>query len=134
MAIATDRDGDRFAITTVPTKAGNAEAVFILDFLTGRLQGAALNSRLGKFTYAYYRNLAADFNVDPTAKPHYVIVSGGVNLPAQGRAQFAESGLYVAEMSSGMVICYAFPFIFNNAPGAPQQLIPMDKFQFRQAQ
>lgn len=134
MAVATDRDVDRFAITTVPTRNGNAEGVFVLDFLTGRLQGAVLNSRSGKFTHAYFRNLAADFNVDPTAKPHYVIVSGDVNLPAQGRAQFADGGLYVAEMSSGMVICYAFSFVFNNAPSAPQQLLPMDRFQFRQAQ
>lgn len=134
MAVATDRDGDRFAITTVPTKNSNAEAVFVLDFLTGRLQGAVLNSRTGKFTHAYYRNLAADFGVDPTAKPHYVIVSGEVSLPQQGRAQFADGGLYVGEMSSGKVVCYAFSFVFNNAPSAPQQLIPMDQFQFRQAQ
>ena len=133
-AVATDRDGDRFAITTVPTRSGNAEGVFVLVFLTGRLQGAVLNSRTGKFTYAYFRNLAADFGVDPTAKPHYVIVSGTVSLPAQGRAQFAEGGLYVGEMSSGKVICYAFSFVFNNAPAAPQQLIPVDQFQFRQAQ
>lgn len=133
-AVATDRDTDRFAISTVPTRAGNAEAVFVLDFLTGRLQGAVLNSRTGKFTHAYFRNLAADFGVDPTAKPHYVIIPGTVSLPAQGRVQFAEGGLYVAEMSSGVVACYAFSFIFNNAPGPPQQLIPIDKFQFRAAQ
>ncbi len=134
LAVATDRDGDRFAITTAGTKAGNAEAVFVLDFLTGRLTGAAINSRSGKFTYAYYRNLAADFNVDPTAKPHYVIVSGTVSLPNQGRAQIANSAVYIGEMSSGMVICYAFPFILNNAPVPPQQLMPIDRFQFRQAQ
>lgn len=133
-AVATDRDGDRFAITTVPTLNGNAEGVFVLDFLTGRLQGAVLNSRSGKFTHAYFRNIAADFGLDPTAKPHYVIVSGNVNLPAQGRAQIAEGGLYIAEMNSGLVVCYAFSFTYNNIPSAPQQLIPMDRFQFRQAQ
>lgn len=134
LAVGTDRDTDRFAISTVPTKAGNAEAVFVLDFLTGRLQGAVLNSRTAKFTHAYFRNLAADFGVDPTAKPHYVIIPGTVALPAQGRTQFAQGGIYVAEMSSGLVACYGFSFIFNNAPAPPQQLIPIDKFQFRAAQ
>lgn len=133
-AVATDRDGDRFAITTTQTNGNNSEAVFVLDFLTGRLTGAALNGRLGKFTYAYFRNLAADFNVDPTAKPHYVIVSGTANLPNQGRTQIANSCLYVAEMSSGTVVCYGFTFVNNNAPAAPQPLIPIDKFSFRQAQ
>lgn len=134
LAVATDRDNDRFAITTTPTNGNNAEAVFVLDFLTGRLTGAALNGRVGKFTHAYFRNLAADFNVDPKAKPHYVIVSGDVNIPNQGRTQFASSCLYIAEMSSGMVICYGFTFVNNNAPAAPQQMGMIDKFQFRQAQ
>ena len=48
-AVATDRD-DRFAMCTVDVGFGNADAVFVLDFLTGRLQGAMLNQQTASFT------------------------------------------------------------------------------------
>ena len=67
-ATATDRDA-RFAMTTIPVKdvtisgfRDNLDGVFVLDFLTGRLTGAVLNNKVGRFSHAYFRNVAADFN------------------------------------------------------------------------
>ena len=58
-AVAADRD-DRFAMATVETGFGNPEAIFVLDFLTGRLQGAMLNQQTATFTNFWARNIAAD--------------------------------------------------------------------------
>src|SRR5689334_4178618 len=72
-AIATDRS-DRFAVCTVDVGPGTPDAVFVLDFLTGRLTGAMLNPQSGIFTNFYFRNVAADFIIDPNAKAKYAII------------------------------------------------------------
>ncbi len=71
--------GDKFAMCTVATQTGNADAIFILDFVTGRLVGFAYNSQRGVFSQAYGRNIAADFNIDAGTDAQYVIVPGFVN-------------------------------------------------------
>lgn len=146
LAIATDRDS-KFVMVTVPVTAGVTggvagvpgpgsmplEAVFVLDLLTGRLQGAVINNRSGKFQHAYYRNVAADFQVDPQAEPHYAIVGGTAQLTA-GRGVTPASGvIYVGELSSGKVVCYSFPYGESNRPVPPIEMTPIDVFQFRES-
>lgn len=146
LAIATDRD-TKFVLATVPVTAGVSggvagipgpssmplEAIFVLDLLTGRLQGTVINNRSRKFQHAYYRNVAADFQVDPQAEPHYAIVGGTAQMTA-GRGVTPASGvIYVGELTSGRIICYSFPYAESNRPVPPIELTPLDIFQFREA-
>ncbi len=133
-----DRD-DKFAMLTVPVKdvtfggvRDHLEGVFVLDFLTGQLKGAVL-SKAGTFTHYYFRNLAADFQVDPSATPHYAIVQGNAQLPSQGRLTMATGVIYVGELSSGKIAAYGFPFNNANQVLAPIPLTPMATFPFREA-
>ena len=134
MAVTTDRDS-KFALTTCDiAPLGTAQGIFVLDFLTGQLRGAVLNSRFGKFTHFYFRNMAADFNVDPKAEPHYAIVTGTGNLPAAKGVTPATGVVYVAELTSGKVVCYSFPYQTTNRPVKNViPMLPLDSFSFREA-
>lgn len=131
-AVSNDRSS-KFAIFTTEVAALTpVESVFVLDFLTGRLQGAVMNNVTGKFTTAYYRNVAADFGVKPRSQPNYAIVSGRVQLPARGGVTPATGAIYIAEMSSGKVAAYTFPYLNNNTAVPPIQMGILDFFAFRQ--
>lgn len=138
-ASSSDRD-EKFAMLTVPVKdvqfAGvrdHLEGVFVLDFLTGQLKGAVL-TKTGKFTHFYQRNIGADFQIDPSATPHYAIVQGNAQLPSQGRFTMATGVIYVAELTTGRVKAYGFPFNETNRAGVgPIQLGQLHEFQFREA-
>lgn len=137
-AHTSDRE-ENFGMITVAVRdvavAGvqdKQDAIFVLDYLTGRLQGAVLNSRIGKFTHSYFRDVRADFNVNPQADPHYVMASGVSQLPAQGRITYANGVIYVGELTSGRIHAYAFPYADSRGvvPKVPLKLV--DRFQFRQ--
>lgn len=137
-AASADRD-EKFAMLTVPVKdvlfAGvrdHLEGVFVLDFLTGQLRGAVLGQN-GKFTHFYTRNIAADFQVDPSATPHYAIVQGNAQLPSQGRMTMATGVIYVGELSSGQVVAYGFPYNDTNRPMGPIPMARLHNFPFREA-
>ena len=133
-ASVADRN-DKFAMVTAQTSTLDlVEAVFVLDFLTGQLRGASLNNSTGTITLAYARNVAADFNVDPSSPGNYAIVSGKTNLPSARGTNPAASSLYIAELNSGKVICYAFPYQTTNRPvPAALPLTPVATFPFREA-
>lgn len=131
-AVSNDRH-DKFAIFTVEVSALTPlEGVFVLDFLTGRLTGAVLNNVNGKFTTAYYRNVAADFGTRPGVDPQYAVVSGRVQLPTRGGVTKGTGAIYVAEFTSGKLAAYSFPYRISPRALPPQQLIPEDFFAFRQ--
>ena len=139
MHAGTADRAEKFAMLTVPVKdvqfAGvrdHLEGVFVLDFLTGQLKGAVLG-KTGRFTHAYFRNIAADFQVDPAATPHYAIVQGNAQLPSQGRATMATGVIYVAELTSGRVAAYGFVYNDTNRPVGPIALARLDNFAFREA-
>ncbi|MBL4886111.1 MAG: hypothetical protein JKY95_16455 [Planctomycetaceae bacterium] len=136
MAFAdTDRDagGSKFAVVTVNTGVTTGDAIFVLDFLTGRLYGAALNAQTGKFNQFYARNIMNDFKLSPDAKPRFVVTSARLNISARGaRKQPATHGLVISELNSGMVMTYAFPFSLDPRNEAIETLTPVDGFQFRQ--
>ena len=128
----TDRDS-KFAISTCNVSP-TVEGIFVLDFLTGQLTGGVISPQAGKFQYAYQRNVAADFGVNPSAEPHYAIVCAGARLPnGRGGVSLGQGIVYVAELSSGRVVAYSFPYRDNNRSGGIAQLIPLDNFQFREA-
>jgi hypothetical protein len=124
----------KIALVSAPTTAGNSDAVFLLDFVTGRLMGAAYNTQIGKFNQHYIRNISEDFKVSENAE--YAIVPAHVVIPQTGAgATPAGGGLFVAELTTGKVIMYGFPF--NEIPGGRQgvmPLVPVDGFEFRAVQ
>lgn len=126
-AIATDRS-DRFAICTVDVGPGTPDAVFVLDFLTGRLTGALLNPQSGIFTNFYFRNVAADFIVDPNTKAKYAMIPGAGVLNSGGGVTTASGVLYIGELSSGKLVAYRFPFRLSREPLA--DILPLDPFAF----
>lgn len=131
-AVATDRE-ERFAIMTCETGLTQPESVFVLDFLTGRLAGGTLNQQSGLFTNFYFRMIAADFQLDATSKPKYVIIPGRADLTSGRGATTGASCLYVGELNSGKVIAYRFPVRISRTPLPPVALEPLDQFIFREA-
>lgn len=132
-AVACDRD-DRFAMCTCEVGFANAEAIFVLDFLTGRLQGAMLNQQTSTFTNFWARNIAADFQVqaDAAAKAKYVFVPGRADLTNKGGATTAAGVLYIGELTSGKVGCYRFSFKTSRQVLPVQPLEPFAYFPFRE--
>ena len=129
----------KFGMITVPvrdvTLAGvrdTQEGVFILDYLTGRLQGAVLSNRSNKFARFYAHPLAIDFNVDPNAPAgNYCMTTGTVQLANRRGMTWANAAIYVAELTSGKCIAYGFPY--NERPNrSASPLIILDGFAFRQ--
>lgn len=137
LAYGTDRDA-QFAMCVCPVGglagiSDSIDGIFTLDFLTGDLRGAVLNRQVNKFTAFYFRNVARDFDIDPKKEPHYSIISGMATIAGQGGISFASGVLYVGELTSGKVHCYAFPWKETPRPVPVIPLVPVDAYQFRQA-
>ena len=114
-ALATDRS-DRFSVTTVTVGPTSPDAVFVLDFLTGRLTGALINQQSGVFTNFYFRNLAADFGVPRDAKPRYAIMTGLGNMTSGSGLSTAQGIIYIGELNSGKLAAYRFPYRISRVP------------------
>ena len=127
-AVATDRM-EQFAIATGPVTPG-MEALYVLDFLTGQLQALIMQRQTGKFATQVVRNVAADFELSPRDKPQFLMVTGMADLSVGG--QMPQSVLYVAELKSGQLMAYTFPFRGERVGGVQQtNFIPLDRYQFR---
>lgn len=120
----TSQSNDSFAVCTVPID-GAVEGFFVLDFETGDLSGGLLNQNTSKFGAGYRHNVLADlgFKAGRVKKPRFMLVAGMANLVAGGNGQFAQSVLYVTDVSTGVTVAYGIP-----APvaGQPQRLQPLD--------
>ncbi len=123
--------GEKFSMCTVLTLAGQSEAVFVLDHLTGRLIGAAHSSQTGGFSQTYARNLAADFNVVDNAQ--YVMVPGQVQIRAGGGNPPANGCIYVGELNSGLINMYGFQYVGGGRVVPVRELIPIANFPWRGA-
>ncbi len=132
LAFATDR-GAKFALATGPAGPPDLEGVFLLDFSTGNLQGHVLNARVGTFTRSYIRNIYADFGLDAKTSPQWSIVTGSGTLAASAGTQWGACLVYVAELTTGKVIAYGFPFAETQRKMAPQTFEMIDGFQFRES-
>jgi hypothetical protein len=134
LAAATSDRNEKFGLITCPVTVG-ADAVFVVDYLTGRLTGALMSrTRNGAaFVNFYYRNLAEDFKVGASGEPYYAVASGRAEIPNRGSSQWGNSALYVAELTSGKVAGYAVPYRITQVPADPVMLIPIDHFPFREA-
>lgn len=130
LTAATSDRNEKFGMCTV-FMGENLEAVFVLDFLTGRLSGACLGKQGNGFVVGFEANVAADLKVQ-SAKPQYAMVPGLATIRATPGAQPAASVIYVAELTTGKVGCYQIPFRLPNArSNVPIKLIPLDQYEFR---
>ena len=91
LASATDRDA-KFAICTVDVGPGSPDAVFVLDFTTGRLQGAMLSPQSQSFTNFWFANVAQDFKVGKNGKYTMMPISTPITKETDKRLQ-AESSM-----------------------------------------
>lgn len=130
-AVATDRM-EQFSIATGTVTPG-LEAIYVLDFVTGELQALLLDRQTGRFTVRVARNVANDFfEVRPRQTPQYLMVTGDADLRTGGQV-LATAVLYVAELTTGQLVAYTFPFAGDRLAG-PQHLpfSVLDTFQFRE--
>jgi hypothetical protein len=131
-ATATDRL-EQFGIATGFTDEG-LEGVYILDFMTGQLQALVIHRQLQKFAARYVRNVSGDFGVEAERNPQYVMVTGRADLrQVAGRGQYTSQGvLYVAELESGQICVYTFPFGGDQLQKVESlPFVLLDKYQFR---
>ena len=132
-AVATDR-ADRFAICTVDVGTGNPDAVFVLDFLTGRLLGAMLSQQTGLFTNFWSRNIASDFQIqgESASKAKYVIIPGNAGLNSFSGATTAQGVIYIGELTSGKIAAYRFPFRISKQALPVHEMVQSAFFSFRE--
>jgi len=139
-AVATDRT-DNFAMATGFVGDG-AEAVYFLDFLTGKLTAAVLSNQSPGFQAHYEGNVNADLaaiiqvrnagltqtnlqrrrqglpplpELQLPQSPNFLMATGMIDMRrgASGRAQPAEAALYVAETNTGILLAYLLPWDAN---------------------
>jgi len=132
-AVSTDRY-DTFAIATGPVD-DDVEAIFFLDFLTGNLSARVLN-QAGVFAGFYEYNVLADLGMKPNKAPHYLMVTGVVDIQRGGGSQVRPSRcvVYVAEVNSGTVAAYAIPWspqVIRRPGSVRLPLLPVAKTKFR---
>ena len=120
---------DKFSLCTAQTLANQSDAVFVLDSVTGRLVGAAHNVQTGTFTQVWTRSVAADFGVVENAQ--YVMTSGFMRTQGSVGGTPAQSGIYVAELTSGKVFLYGF-LINNRNQYSAGELVAIANFPFRE--
>lgn len=135
-ANTADRDKN-FALFTVPVGMSAAgindpmDGIFVLDFLTGRLQGAVMNRQIGKFASLYSRDLSKDFAVDGNTEAHYAVASGYGQMTAQQGITMASGVVYIAELNSGKLNAYVFPWLEQGRGPQPVELFLTDSLLWR---
>ncbi|MGD9853871.1 MAG: hypothetical protein AB7U20_02880 [Planctomycetaceae bacterium] len=130
-AIGVSR-AEKFAMCAVPTQIGTSEAMFVLDFTTGRLVGAAYNSQANGFVQIYGREVAADFGIQAGASAEYIMVPADTEFRAGGGAASpARGAIYVGEVNSGRVIMYGFAYQSAPRGGGIQPVQKIAEFRFR---
>jgi hypothetical protein len=132
---ATSTHGlDKFAIATGLVDNG-VEALYFLDYLTGDMRAAVINPQTRRFNSFFTRNIAADFG-GAGRSTGYLMVTGYADMPRGGNNfQFAQSIVYVADVTTGSVAAYTIPWnSAMQAAGVTQygQFQPLDVRMFRQ--
>jgi hypothetical protein len=134
-AVATDRQ-ENFAIAT-GTMDGENEGIFFLDMLTGDLKGAVVNPFRQNIGYVYKTNVLSDLEVDASKSPKFLMVTGNLEVRPQGPNQYAQGVIYVAEVTSGKMVCYSMTFnkgvLTNSNTPTPGVMTPIFKVPLREA-
>jgi hypothetical protein len=132
-ATATDRI-DSFAMASGFVDE-DVEAVYFLDFMTGDLNAVVMGKQSNHFTGYFKANVAGDLGIDNAKSPHYMMVTGNVDLRRAGtRMQFSRAAVYVADVTTGKVVAYAIPWsssLSQGGQGGVQPLVPIATTRFR---
>jgi hypothetical protein len=91
----------------------NAEALFVLDHVSGNLQCWLLNSRTGAVGAIYTANVASDLmTAGKTGEPDYVMTTGDFYFTGNTTGNLApgKSVCYVADATSGNVVGYGIVY------------------------
>ncbi len=118
---ATAQNFDNFAVATGPVD-GDIEAFYFLDFLTGNLRAAAINTRQGAFGSFYEYNIAQDFATGGAKNPKYLMVTGTARIPrGRGASQIASSVVYITEATTGHMAAYVMPWNSSSQASGKKQ-------------
>jgi len=131
-AVGVDRSGD-YVLTTGFVDEG-IEAVFYLDYLTGRLSAGVLSKQTRAFRAMYYADVNANLaeyiaaqGGTPPQKPNYLITTGVNDIMLTGGTntdQPSLSAVYVLETNTGIVMTYVIPWNRSaHAAGQPEQRV-----------
>ena len=133
-AVSGDRT-ETFAIATGYCDE-QVEAIWLLDFLTGKLNAAAVSKQTGAFNSFFTRDIAADFGIDQGKNPRFLMCTGVADLRRAGGARMApsRSTLYVAEITTGKLAAYSLPWsasawVSGQAQRAPIALLGVIPFR-----
>ena len=133
-AVGNDRF-ENFSVCTASVD-GTFEAFYFLDFTSGELKAAVLNSRSGKFTTFFQRNILVDFDLEGIKKPRFLMVSGRADFQRiAGRPQMAHSAVYVSELISGRMMAYSVPWNSQRSVAISPvraEILPIDVVQIRE--
>lgn len=133
IASMVDRD-DKFTLSTAQVELVNPlEGVFVTDLVSGTIRGAVLHRQAAKFNIFYYRDLNRDFKIPSDRQARYAVVNGQVQVSSRPGAQFGASVLYVAELTTGRLNAYGFPYRDIPAKAKPIELVLIDSFPWRNA-
>ncbi len=126
---------DNYLIATGPVDSG-LEGLFFLDALTGELKCAILNERTKKFMASYNRKVLPDFGTD-VKNPRFIMVTGQANITETaggGSSRFADSVIYVIEITSGKANCYGFQIPANlksSTKAYSGEIMGLDRIELR---
>jgi len=139
-AVATDKI-DTFSMATGPV-AGDYEAVYFLDHLTGDLHayviGRLANGNWGTLQHCY-RKVFDDFKSEGDKTPKFLMATGMSDLTrGSGRGATmlpSRSVLYIADVTSGMAAVYAVPYnstMYMSGRPSASELLLVTGFPIRQ--
>ncbi|MBS0211153.1 MAG: hypothetical protein JSS27_19580 [Planctomycetes bacterium] len=136
-AVATDR-GENFALST-GTCDDTTEAVFTLDFLTGDLNGAVVHPVTKGLAAIMHHNVLKDLKIEAGKQPKLLMVTARADLRPFNGVQMGQCILCIAELNSGMMALYGFPYspaVTNNRTGTPLRMdfIPLQVTNIRNTQ
>jgi hypothetical protein len=104
---SASHSGETFAMATGALDP-DAEALFMLDYLTGDLQCWGVSPRLGTPALSGKINVLPALGVEEGKKPNYVMVTGGANFMrgAEAGANPGSCVVYVADANTGNFVAF----------------------------
>ena len=120
-ATASDT-GESMSMATGPID-DEMEGVFFLDFVTGELACAVLNSRTAKLGAIFKTNVIKDLGIEEAKKPAYLMTTGGATFVGRtGNSQPARCVVYVCDQNTGNFAGYSLAWNRNAAQKAVMQI------------
>ena len=105
-ATASDT-GETMSMATGPID-DEMEGVFFLDFVTGELACAVLNSRTAKIGGIFKTNIIKDLGIEEAKKPAYLMTTGAATFIGRtGNNQPARCVVYVCDQNTGNYGAYS---------------------------